>query len=276
MLVYEGPLTDAGTVDIVSAIVSQDRAKSITSSYGVCEAGTPPAVIAAENTLLQEAAAQGQSFFASSGDSGAETCSQLGTGDYALSVEDPAAQPFATGVGGTSLTATGPPPTEGVWNDGPNPACGCTTAAVGGGSGGGLSDQWQMPSYQSGAAPSLGVINSNSAGGPCGGLCREVPDVSADADLLTGYVTETDGSWGVEAGTSASSPLWAGYMALVNASSACRGLSIGFANPALYRIAGSSYPSNFHDITGANPFFDKTSNDTLDQFGVGTSDPSFL
>jgi len=70
--------------------------------------------------------------------------------------------------------------------------------------------------------------------------------------------------------------VWAAYIALVNASSACRGLPIGFANPALYRIAGSNYAGNFHDITEPSPFTGAGSNDTLDQFRVGSSDPSFL
>ena len=131
-----------------------------------------------ENTLLEEAATQGQAFFASSGDSGAETCSQMGTGNFSLSVEDPSAQPFATGVGGTSLPSYGAPLTEGVWNDGANPECNCTNNEIGGGTGGGISDLWPMPSYQSGAPAVLGVINADSSATPCGGGtvdCREDP-----------------------------------------------------------------------------------------------------
>src|SRR5450755_3517501 len=97
ILVYEGPFTS--TVDIISAIVSQDRAKVISSSYGVCEALTGGTVINAENTLLQEAAAQGQSFYISSGDSGSSMCFQADKNDTSLSVLSPASEPFATGVG---------------------------------------------------------------------------------------------------------------------------------------------------------------------------------
>ena len=60
-------------------------------------------VIQFENTLLQEAAAQGQSFFAASGDSGSSQCEQIEEEDTELSVNNPASQPFATGVGGTTL-----------------------------------------------------------------------------------------------------------------------------------------------------------------------------
>jgi Pro-kumamolisin, activation domain/Putative Ig domain len=279
ILVYQGPSDGSGVLDILSSIVSQDRAREISSSFGVCEAATGTSVMTGENTLLREAAVQGQSFFASSGDSGAEMCSQLGGGDFGLSVEDPAAQPFATGVGGTTLTADGPPPTESVWNDGPNPECNCTPDSVGGGTGGGISAQWPMPGYQSSASPALGVINSNSSGTPCGGGaadCREVPDVSADGDLLTGYVIFDGGNWDVIGGTSASTPLWAAYTALVNASAGCRGQSIGFANPALYQVAARGYAANFNDATAASPYTGFADNDTFQGFETEGIDPSDL
>ncbi len=278
ILVYEGPENGSGVVDILSQIVSQNRAQEISSSYGACEALIAPSTIMAQNTLLQEAAAQGQSFFSASGDSGAEMCSQVGTDNFSLSVEDPAAQPFATGVGGTSMTSDDAPPAEGVWNDGPSPACGCTSGSTGGGSGGGISARWTMPSYQSGAASTVGTINANSSAAPCAGavLCREVPDVSVDGDQLTGYVVEANDQWTVIGGTSAGAPLWAAFTALVNASPACRGLPVGFLNPALYAIAGRGFAANFNDIISPSPFTHAASNDTLDQFGAAATDPAAL
>ena len=71
ILVYQGPFS--ATVQIISTIVSENVAKVISSSYGLCEALTGGTTINAENTLLQEAAAQGQSFFISSGDSGSNS-----------------------------------------------------------------------------------------------------------------------------------------------------------------------------------------------------------
>ena len=58
------------------------------------------------------------------------------------------------------------------------------------------------------------------------------------------------------AGTSAATPLWAGFMALVNQAAAAKGQPpIGFANPALYAIGKSTnYHSCFHDITTGNNF----------------------
>ncbi len=88
-----------------------------------------------------------------------------------------------TGVGGLHMSTTSYPPTESVWKD-------FTTATGAGGGGASISDT--MPSYQSGAPSSLNVINSHSSGSQCGApsrsYCREVPDVSADADPYTGYL----------------------------------------------------------------------------------------
>jgi subtilase family serine protease len=284
VLVYQGPNgTSEAPVEIISQIVSGDRANVISTSWGNCEPYTAPSAISAENTLLQEAAAQGQSFFAASGDSGSEQCEQAERVpvDTELAVLNPASQPFATGVGGTTLYGVDTegnkrspydgtlPPGEGVWNNGPYKSEG------GGGTGGGISAEWPMPSYQSAAAGSLGVINAESSGAPCGagaGRCREVPDVSADADPQSGYVVYINGGtakggWTILGGTSASAPLWAAFTALANSSPACRGLPIGFANPSLYAIAGSAYSSDFRDIVEPSPLTGRANNNTA--FGVG-------
>jgi hypothetical protein len=112
-----------------------------------------------------------------------------------------------------------------------------------------------MPPYQSDAMPSLNVINAQSSGAPCGasdGDCREVPDVSADADPNTGYLIYWDRDWGAIGGTSAAAPLWAALIALSNASSTCNGTPIGFLNPDLYEAAAAAYASSFNDITSGN------------------------
>jgi Pro-kumamolisin, activation domain/Putative Ig domain/Subtilase family len=267
VLVYQGSFTLPNSpVEIISTMVSQDAAKVISSSDGVCESLNPPSIISSENTLLQEAATQGQSFFISSGDSGSQQCAQSTEGkNRELSVLNPAGQPFATGVGGTLLYSgeakaaeayTGEkPPAEGVWSEG--------TQSEGGSSGGGLSKTFAMPSYQSGAAGSLGVVKGESSASPspCGAtFCREVPDISADASAKTGYVIFEENKWTVSGGTSAAAPLWAAFTALANATPTCRGIPIGFANPSLYSIAGSSYLSNFHDITEPDLFTGRADN----------------
>jgi subtilase family serine protease len=259
VLVYQAPNEPQAAV--LNAIASQDVAKVVSSSWGGCESQTGLQEIKAEATALEEMATQGQSFFNSSGDSGSTMCYQTNPTDTGLSVIDPGSQPFATGVGGTFLgNADGTTPTdgsyggEGVWNDGGADAAGHQAS----GTGGGVSPVWPMPSYQSGAVGGLGVVQANSSAA-CGGFCRQVPDVSADADPNSGYVVYSSDQvlgtgWMVAGGTSASAPLWAAFTALANASPACRGLTVGFENPALYAIAGSAYAANFHDVTGPTPF----------------------
>ncbi len=240
--VYQGPNSSTGAYDTYNEIVSNDVAKVVSTSWGLCEAVLGRSAANAESVLFQQAAAQGQSVFAAAGDSGAEDC---GTSSPPA-VDDPASQPYVTGVGGTTLTSAGPPPTERVWY---TPASGTSQAA---GGGGGISQFWPMPVYQSSAPSAVGVVNSLSLPAPCtstSGYCREVPDVSADADPNTGYVIYWDGSWYAFGGTSAAAPLWAAVAALTDASSACSGRAIGFADPALYHAAAVAYASDFHDVT---------------------------
>ena len=248
VLVYQAPKNSGvqQVLDTYTAMISDNAAQVISTSWGVCEPDLQPNVATSENQLFQEAAVQGQSTFAASGDSGSEDCIGDPVGGTQLAVDDPASQPFVTGVGGTSVSALGPPPTETVWNDF------CSNLACGGG--GGISTLWPMASYQSGAPGSLNVVSSASSGTPCGaatGYCREVPDVSADADPSTGYAIRYRGAWTAIGGTSASAPLWAALAALTNASSACTGETIGFANPMLYQVA-AGHPADFNDVTSGN------------------------
>ncbi len=246
VIVYQAPNTNSAAFDDYNAIISQDQARVITTSWGECESQLGAPTAAAENTLFQEAAVQGQSVFSATGDEGSSDCTAPnGIPLSGLAVDDPSAQPFVTGVGGTSMPSAGPPPSESVWND----SCQGTPCA----GGGGISNIWPMPSYQSTAAGFLNVVNGNSSGGPCGaGLCRETPDVSANSDPSTGDAVYYHGGWGGIGGTSAAAPLYAALIALANASSACGGQAIGFANPALYRAAAGNYGGSFQDITSGS------------------------
>ena len=224
--VYQGPNNDTGPLDVFSAIVAQDRAQVITTSWGNCEPQDGGSeVTAIEANLFEEAAAQGQTVVAASGDDGSTDCgAPSGTQSAVATVDDPGSQPYVTSVGGTSLTALGPPPTESVWN------------SFNGSSGGGISSNWAMPAYQSGAPPALGVIKSYSSSKPCDaptGYCREVPDVSADADPNTGLVIDWGhwGGWSAVGGTSVAAPLWAALMALTDAWPACSAASCRVREP---------------------------------------------
>ena len=241
--VYQGPNSGNGPYDTYSQIINDDQAQVISTSWGLCESQEGSGEANSENTLFQQAAVQGQSIFAAAGDSGAADCTDaIGTPLPGQAVDDPASQPFVTGVGGTTLSALGPPPTESVWNNN------SPTNPTGGAGGGGVSTLWSRPSYQSGFAQT----QSSQTCGSSGYTCREVPDVSADADPNTGYVIYYSGGWYRFGGTSAAAPTWASLTAVIDASSSCNGTEVGFANAALYRAAGTSYSSRFNDVQSGN------------------------
>ena len=233
ILVYVAPNTASGALDEYRAIVNDDRAQVVSVSWGLCEADEGSADARAENNLFKQAAAQGQSVFAASGDDGSADCYGA-DGSTGLAVDDPASQPFVTGVGGTTLSSVAPRQ-ESVWN------------SYGSGGGGGVSQLWSLPAYQSTAHV--------PASSPCGatGGCRQVPDVSASADPYHGYSVYCSirnacgsGGWLAFGGTSGAAPLWAAASALLN--EACGpARRIGFANPALYAAAGA-----LHDVTTGN------------------------
>ena len=229
--VYEAPANGAGAYDAYSRMISDDSAQVISTSWGLCEQQQGAGTARAENTLFQEAAVQGQTVVAASGDQGSNDC---GVGRPA--VDDPASQPYVTGVGATSLQASG----NTVWND----ALGAT--------GGGASQLWGQPSYQSPFAQPQSSVTC----GASGAACREVPDLSLDGDPQTGYVAYWQGAWRLVGGTSVSAPTVAALTALADASPACSGHPIGFLNQALYRLAGSEYSLAFNDVTSGSNTLD--------------------
>jgi subtilase family serine protease len=242
--VYQAPNNSIGLIDNYTAMVDNNSVNVISTSWGACEAQSGTGIISEEATLFEQAAAEGKSVFAAAGDSGSDDC---GTGKTP-SVDDPGSQPYVTSVGGTS-TPDGTAASQTVWNDGGSNGAG----------GGGVSGVAPMPAYQSGAPSSLNVINAHSSGSPCGAslgrYCREVPDVSAEADETHGYVVLWNGSWTAIGGTSGAAPLWAALAALADASSTCAGTPMGFANPVLYAAAAGSYSSDFFDvISGDNSY----------------------
>jgi hypothetical protein len=253
--VYEAPNTVAGSLDEFGRIVADDNASVVSTSAGLCEAAMAtdePGVQQVENLLFEQAAAQGQTVVAASGDSGSSDCGTDGARAVppALAVDDPASQPYVLAVGGTSVTAG----SESAWG------------GVSGGGGGGLSRTWTAPGWQvdSGVAgvadPAvLEAAHVVSGSGFCGSrlsACREVPDVSATADPAAGALTVVyDGRWTAAGGTSSSAPLWAAMLADTASSSACAGTVLGFVPPLLYRVASdpTAYAESFHDVTtGSN------------------------
>ncbi len=257
--VYDAPGTFTGWVDEMAAIVNQDVASVINVSYGLCETQmqeAAPGLIQSENILFEEAALQGQTFVVASGDSGSETCFRNDATNTSLSVSDPASQPFAVSVGGTSLKTATFPPVETVWNDGGSGAVG--GFGENGSGGGGISQVWPMPAWQA-AASTPGIKNSYSTGSLCGAPvgtdCHEVPDVTASADELHGDTVVYGGFWTTIGGTSGAAPKWTALFALTDAYCASQHLPpVGFAAPALYQIASNpvEYAEALNDITSGN------------------------
>src|SRR5579884_528069 len=261
-IVYEGPNTTQGLNDTYNRIITDNKAQIVSISWGLCEAASGPGELQTLDNMFKQGAAQGMTFFAASGDSGAYDC-----GDSNLAVDSPASDPYVTGVGGTTLQlSNGVYGSEAVWSN----ASQTTRSPKGAGSGGGISNTFKMPTWQSGP----GVQNQYSNGN------REVPDISADADPATGYAiycTVTSAGcpstgWITVGGTSGAAPLWAGSMALVDQYLQAQGKArIGFANPTLYSLVGASNPA-FHDVTtGNNLYYPATASYDLAS-GLGSPD----
>jgi len=255
--VYVGRNVGVGPLDVYAAMVNQDAAQVLSTSWGECEPAAGTAQIEVEATLFQQAAAQGQSVMAAAGDEGSEDCDVPGFSDNtSLEVDDPASQPWVTGVGGTQLGALGPPPGETVWN----------TGVFEGTGGGGISTSWMMPSWQLGPGVESSFTKANDSytgASPCplsAGFgtvsCREVPDVAADGDPASGYATfctcgPDPGSWQTIGGTSMGAPLWASIAALADESVASPPGRMGLLDPALYQAGCLSTPP-FNDITSGD------------------------
>jgi kumamolisin len=193
--VYFAPNTDRGFIDAVAAAVhdTHRRPSVISISWGRREDLWTAQGRAAFNQVLQEAAAIGVPVFVAAGDDGA-TDSRT---DPHLHVDFPASSPFAVACGGTRLlaNANGTRAGEVVWNE---------LSRGDGATGGGFSAAFNTPSWQKAAVQKAG------------GHTRGVPDVSANADPLTGYRVHIDGADAVIGGTSAVAPLLAGLTVLCN------------------------------------------------------------
>jgi hypothetical protein len=235
--VYIGPNGGTGPLDTYLAMVNGPSPPSVIStSWGQCEAQLAPVDIQTEATIFEQAVAQGQTVTAASGDEGSEDCYTFPSStDTRLAVDDPASQPWVTGVGGTTLAPLGPPPTETVWN----------TGLFAGTGGGGSSMMWTMPAWQRGPGVQSAFTKSGNgftgaqpcplSAGPGTVSCREVPDVASDADPRTGlavFCSCFGGGWEKIGGTSMSSPLWGALATLADAGQPS---PVGFLNPVLYQ-----------------------------------------
>lgn len=243
--VYSQDVTDA-----LHYAISQNLAPVISMSYGLCESLTGNAEVSSLRMYAQQANSQGITWLAASGDSGGADCYDPASKSTSpIAVDAPASVPEVTGVGGLEFnegsgtwwnsanssnlaSATGYIP-EMVWND----SVADNTPASGGG---GASNFFSKPAWQTGP-------------GVPGDSARDVPDISfaASADH-DGYLFFSGGVRGVVGGTSVSTPVFAGMLALLNQYQVANGFQttpgLSNINPQLYSMAQTS-PGAFHDVT---------------------------
>jgi hypothetical protein len=216
IIVYEGQNPN----DVLNRMATDNLAKQLSASWTF-------GINATTEQIFQQFAAQGQSYFNADGDSDA----------YAGTISTPADDLFVISVGGTTLT-TGPGAvysSERAWNRNNNV-----------GTGGGISTVYTIPTWQQG-------LNMSANQGST--TMRNIPDVAMVAEnTLVVYDSGGNPTQGFVGGTSISSPLWAGFMALVNQQGSLRGRPpVGFLNPAIYALGQSTnYALILNDITTGN------------------------
>ena len=211
-----------GSLD--TAIISAMTTHSPLPTTIGCSWGWTPADPSTLDPYFEKMAAQGQNFFAASGDS-----STWSSRNEAWPADDA----YVVSVGGTDLvtaSAGGAWKSETAWVD----------------SGGGISpDKIKIPSWQQ----LSGVITTTNKGSK---TYRNGPDVSANANFTFYTCADQEACLANEyGGTSFAAPMWAGFIALVNQELVAQGKkTIGFINPTIYADnVTSKYSTGFHDIT---------------------------
>jgi uncharacterized protein (TIGR03437 family) len=229
--------------------IDHNLAPVVSESYGTCE----PEALPTLRSIAQQANAQGITWLAASGDSGAAGCEPQGLHPQAtrgMAVSFPASLPEVTAVGGSQFNEG----SDNFWGNTNGPNNGSALSYIpetawnennNGGllaTGGGASIFFPKPSWQTGP----GVPNDNA---------RDVPDVSLSAAAHDGYWVVFNGGNFIVSGTSAAAPSFAGIVSLLNQFVVSNGYQtqpgLGNINPALYRLAQTT-PNVFHDITAGD------------------------
>ena len=245
-IVYVGAPNNYQDLDAaMNHVVDRHLASIVTNSYGFPTELLPFGFIKPQEDTLLQGAIEGIGIYFSSGDNSDESLSVgYRTADW------PASSPFVTAVGGTSLGVgqSNNRVIETGWGTHTSSLITTTGAWVDHGwlygAGGGVSRLFAEPSYQAGTVPGSVFAVQGRTG-------RAVPDIAAFGDPNTGYLigqTQTfpDGTVKYSefriGGTSLSSPIMAGIMALADQA---KGSPHGFANPVFYANATSGA---FYDV----------------------------
>jgi kumamolisin len=211
--VYFAENTDQGFYEAVSQAVHHPSTTAVSISWGSPEKAWTQQSMEAWNSLGESAILLNVPIFVAAGDHGCTDEQPSDPGyDGARHVDFPGSCASVVSCGGTSLRATnGSITSERVWNNGDGWA-----------TGGGVSNHFQVPAWQSGL----------SAEGGAALLMRGVPDVAANADPDTGINVRVNGTNSVSGGTSAAAPQWAALAAVLSQQV---GKKVGFFVPLLYR-----------------------------------------
>jgi kumamolisin len=223
--VYFTADSDQGLVDAVVIAVHDtiNRPTVLVTSWGDAEGNWSGPARRAMDAALADAANVGVTVVAAVGDSLATD----GLMDGSAHVDYPASSPYVLACGGTRTTLTADRlgiVQEQVWNDRTS------------GTGGGISDVYPVPAYQSGLTLPPSVND--------GGRRRGVPDLTASAAPEPGYRIVVHGNPVVMGGTSAVAPLCGGFLALINER---RRSPLGLVHQRLYRASGLFQPVTVGD-----------------------------
>jgi subtilase family serine protease len=268
IFVYIGNSSNFNVFDAFTYAIDQDLAPILSMSYGNCEQNLPSGFLTLVQQSTQQAAMQGQTIAAASGDFGAADCDgapQL-PAQGGLGVDIPGALPYVTSVGGSGFSADIASPTT-FWNAANNGVNGSAKSYIGettwndtllinvlSAGGGGASLLFSKPSWQTGS----GVPNDGA---------RDVPDIalaagpnhdgymlcvtdagSAQLPCTNNGFLDSTGAPDVAGGTSFGSPTFSGIVAILNQKTGSRQ---GNINPALYTLSAANVGA-FHDITSGN------------------------
>ncbi|KAJ7025641.1 family S53 protease [Mycena alexandri] len=205
----------------------------VSTSYGADESFYSPAISESVCNLFMQLGARGVSLLFSSGDGGVQTSSSTGVGDNTATCKAfgptfPSGCPWVTSVGATRNVVE-------------------IAAFL---SSGGFSNVFPAPSYQAADTAAYVAQLGSTYRGMYNASGRGFPDVSALG--LDFQIRDHRFGWQTDSGTSASTPVFASVISLINDRLTAAGKSpLGFLNPFLYSAAGRAA---LNDITeGSNP-----------------------